>query len=103
MVAVAVQVWPLAFVPCAIDVLWFSSVALTVLPLVTVGVPMSIPNSFQAKLPSALPNVATMDSWLVDTVGPEDSTWNQRLAEPADADRSVSPAAAVPAPLPAPI
>ena len=47
-VAVAVHTWPDAFVPCAIDVLWFSSTAFTVAPLDTVAVPMSIPNSFQA-------------------------------------------------------
>jgi hypothetical protein len=100
MVAVAAQVCPEAFVPCAIDVLWLSSTALTVFPLVTVAVPMSIPNSFHAKFPSAVPKVAanvhTFDG--VVTV----QVWNQRLAEPAAAPRSVSPMAAEPAPLPAP-
>src|SRR5262245_19598987 len=68
-VAVAVHVCPEAFVPCAIDVLWLSRTGFTVLPLVTVAVPMSMPNSCHWKLPSALPNVATncsvtFDGWV---------------------------------------
>src|SRR5947207_782588 len=82
-------------------VLWFHSSAATA--LLDEVLPTSMPNSFQAKFPSALANVALNASVFVETVPAPETSWNQRFAEPAAADRSVSAAAAVPTPLPAPM
>src|SRR5215207_6209271 len=99
MVAVAVQVWPTALVPLDAT-LRFSSTALTVLPEETVAVPMSIPHSSHAKLPSAVPNTATKVHTFDGTVTVQ--VWNHRLDEPAEACRSVWPIAAAVLLLPAP-
>src|SRR4051812_21206341 len=102
MVAVAAQDWPATLVPCA-EFLWLISVALTVLALVTVGVPMSSPNSAQAKLPSALANVDLNVMTPALVLGNVASMiWNQRWVEPAVAARSVSPTAGEPAVSPTP-
>jgi hypothetical protein len=47
-VAVAAQVWPVVFVPCAMAVLWFRKHAPTTAEDATVGVATSMPNSFHA-------------------------------------------------------
>src|SRR2546430_7125856 len=71
-VAVAVQVCPDALVPCE-DRAWFSRIAVTVLPD---AVPWSMPNSFQAKFPSAVPNVAdTVHVRVPPIVNAPDTSW----------------------------
>src|SRR5215207_9052218 len=99
MVAVAVHVCPAAFVPFDAT-LRFNRTALTVLPELTVAVPMSMPHSAQAKFPSAVPNVAanvhTFDGIVTVHV------WNHRFAEPAAAAKSVLPMASAVTPLPVP-
>src|SRR5215207_8575299 len=99
MVAVAVHVCPAAFVPFDAT-LRFNRTALTVLPELTVAVPISIPHSAQEKLPSAVPNVAanvhTFDGMVTVHV------WNHRFAETAAAARSVLPIASAVLLLPAP-
>src|SRR5438270_13820961 len=104
MVAEAVQDWPAVLVPWEMTARLSSTGLLTTALLVCVGAPTSIPNSFQAKLPSPEANVDLIVITPAATVGNVASRMlNQRLVEPAAADRSVWPTAAAVEELPTPI